>query len=158
MIQKLQSLLSQLESHVTHSDKLNIDISSASVGWHIEHSLMTIEKISKAIIKSDPTAYKWSFRISRFIVFALNKIPRGKAKAPSVVQPISSATQDELIQHVSSIKELIPKLEKLESNKFFSHPYFGDLKLKKAIQCLEIHTQHHMKIIEDIVKEDFILT
>jgi hypothetical protein len=135
-----------------HSDKLNTNISSASVGWHIEHSLMTIEKISKAVIKSDPTAYKWSFRMPRFIVFTLNKIPRGKAKAPSVVQPISSATQDELIQHLNTINELLPELNKLESNKFFSHPYFGDLKLKKAIQCLEIHTHHHLKIIQDIVK------
>jgi hypothetical protein len=34
---------------------------------------------------------------------------------------------------------------------FFEHPYFGKLKLKETIRFLEIHTTHHLSIIEDIV-------
>lgn len=151
MVRNLKNLLSSLMNYVDQTEVINAKVSEASVGWHIEHSLMTIDKISKALIKSNPTEYKWSFKLPRFIVFALNKFPRGKAKAPTIVQPSSLPTKESIYNRLRAITEQIEVLSKLESNKFFTHPIFGDLKLKKAIQCMEIHTQHHLNIIQDIL-------
>lgn len=141
-----------LENYISDYEKEKTEISQASVGWHIEHSLMTIEKISKAVIKSDPTKYKWSFNLNRYIILGLKRIPRGKVKAPSVVQPISQATRETLMDRIVQTREFMENLNTLESNKFFTHPYLGDLKLKQAILCLDIHTLHHLNIIRDIVK------
>jgi hypothetical protein len=40
---------------------------------------------------------------------------------------------------------------KLDSNQFFTHPVFGNLKLKQARRIVAIHTQHHIKIINEII-------
>jgi hypothetical protein len=153
MIQKLQSLLTQLESQISEQETVNTEVSQANVGWHIEHSLLTIERIIYALSKSNPADYRWSFRLPRYIIFTMGKIPRGKAKAPSIVQPAGPISTDSLLQQIEHAKQTIQKLESLTSGNFFPHPYFGNLKLKKAIQCLEIHTKHHLDIIRDICKE-----
>ena len=141
-----------LENYISDYEKENTKISQATVGWHIEHSLMTIEKISKAVIKSDPTKYKWSFNLTQYVILVLKRMPRGKVKAPSVVEPIAQTTKEILMDKIGQTRELIENLNTLESDKFFTHPYLGDLKLKQAILCMGIHTQHHLNIIRDIVR------
>ena len=149
---ELINKINLFENYISNYEKERSEISQASVGWHIEHSLMTIEKISKAVIKSDPTKYKWSFNLTRYLILVLKRMPRGKVKAPSVVYPIAQATTETLMDKIGQTRELMENLNTLESNKFFTHPYLGDLKLKQAILCMDIHTQHHLNIIRDIVK------
>jgi hypothetical protein len=48
-------------------------------------------------------------------------------------------------------RNAITTLELISKDHFFTHPYFGDLKKKQTILFLEIHTQHHLEIIEDII-------
>jgi len=43
-------------------------------------------------------------------------------------------------------------LKTLPKDRYFEHPFFGKLKLKQTINFLEIHTMHHLDIIEDIKK------
>ena len=47
-------------------------------------------------------------------------------------------------------KNSLVDLETLNANSYFTHPYFGDLNLKKTIWFLNLHTNHHLKIIKDI--------
>lgn len=149
---KLNKLIDQLEAMIPHFEKSNAAISKSTVGWQIEHSLMTIIKITNALSKSNPSDYKWSFKLPRYIVFTLNKIPRGKAKAPEVVIPVGQLTQESMSSHIIDARNSVQIIKSLANNKFFHHPFFGDLKLKQAIKMLEIHTNHHLEIIRDIVK------
>ena len=147
----LNQLLAEFEQFIPLQHKTNDLISKSSVGWQIEHVLLTINKISEAVKKSDPTKYKWQFKLPRLLVFSMNKIPRGRAKAPSIVTP---ETFDELSlkQHLSNTLISLQELETLNQKNYFQHPFFGNLKLKQTIKFLEIHTQHHLSIIKDIVK------
>jgi hypothetical protein len=86
------------------------------------------------------------------MVFISGKIPRGKAKAPKVVIPTQVATQEELIAKLEAAQNNISKLDSFSENQFFNHPYFKDLNVKQAKKFLTIHTNHHLKIIEDILK------
>lgn len=149
---KLNILIDQLEMMIPLFEKSNDTISKSTVGWQIEHSLMTIIKITNALSKSNPSDFKWSFKLPRYIVFTLNKIPRGKAKAPEVVVPIGQFTQESLSSQIKNARNSIQIIKSLANDKFFHHPFFGDLKLKQAIKMLEIHTNHHLEIIRDIVK------
>ena len=81
---------------------------------------------------------------------SINKIPRGKGKAPKVVQPIEPATVALLISKLEIAKNNLNELESLNTNSYFTHPYFGNLNLKKALWFLKLHTNHHLKIIKDI--------
>ena len=148
---KINNLLNQLEAKISNGENLNPVISKGSVAWHIEHSLLTINLIINALIQSNPKNYKWKFSFIRMVVLLMKKIPRGKAKSPKVVLPHENISNESLVRHLLLTKDSIMNLESLSKDKYFTHPYFGDLKLNQTIRFLEIHTQHHLEIIEDII-------
>jgi hypothetical protein len=148
----LLPLLQQLESHISNFEKTNPKVSNSTVGWQIDHCLLVINGIIGQIEISDPLKYqpKWTF--PKFMVFTTGKIPRGKAKAPKVVIPTQVATQEELIAKLAAAKNNVLKLDSFSENQFFNHPFFKDLNVKQTKKFLTIHTKHHLKIIEDILK------
>jgi hypothetical protein len=146
----LRNYVTQLEQHLPQLNMLDTNISNADVAWHIAHSLLTVNGIIGALHKSDPSKYSWSFNLTRSYIFASNKINRGKGKAPSVVQPKSSDL--ETIQQLLILcRERMDLLDNIPSTHFFHHPYLGNLRKKQTLKFLNIHTHHHLKIIEDIV-------
>jgi len=151
-MEKLKELLNELETKISQQEIFNEDISKSNVGWHLEHTLLAINKIIEALKESDPRNYRWSFKLPRILVFTMNKIPRGRAKSPKVVVP-KTYDQDTLRKHLKNTILNIEVLENIDPNKYFNHPFFGNLKLEKAIKFLEIHTTHHLEIINDIIAE-----
>jgi hypothetical protein len=121
------------------------------VGWHIEHSLLTLNGIANSLIQSNPTAYKWKFNFIRIVVLTTKKIPRGRAKSPEIVMPKGSIDQPKLTALLTETRSNCKELSFLQADKYFEHPFFGKLKLKQTISFLEIHTNHHLEIIRDIV-------
>ena len=148
---KLPEYLNELETKISKQENYNITISKSNVGWHIEHILLTINLIIEEVQKSNPENYKWSFKLSRILVFSMNKIPRGRAKSPKVVAP-KIYDEQTLIEHLKIAKFRVQELKNISSDKYFNHPFFGNLKLDKTIKFLEIHTNHHLEIINDIIK------
>jgi hypothetical protein len=148
----LQSLINELETKIEHSEKLNISISKAPVGWHVQHSLIVLLQIINAMEKSDPAEYRYKFSMMKFIVYTLNKIPRGKAKAPEVALPKEKMNMDEMKQNIEQLKTRLAVLDTLQPDNYFRHPYFGNLNLKAAIKMLKLHTKHHLHIINDIIR------
>ena len=148
----LLPLLHQLENHISNFEKTNPNVSNSTVGWQIDHCLLVINGIIGQIEISDPLKFqpKWTF--PKFMVFITGKIPRGKAKAPKVVIPTQVATQEKLIAKLAVAKNNVLKLDSFSENQFFNHPFFKDLNVKQTKKFLTIHTKHHLKIIEDILK------
>jgi hypothetical protein len=151
MKNSLAILLNELEGHLSNHEAMNLQVSQSTVGWQIEHSLLTINGIVGAVQKSNPKDYNWKFSFFKIIILATKKIPRGKAKAPKIVVPKADITFADLQQHLAKARETIKGLETVSKDHFFEHPYFGKLKLKQTIRFLEIHTQHHLNIIQDII-------
>ena len=149
---KILSLLQQLEANIPQSEKVKNAVSQSSVGWHIQHSLLVIRRIASNLEKSDPATYKWKFNRSRSFVFLFNKIPRGKAKAPKPVQPGELLAPAALLEEIQLTKAKLQVLDSLHQNSNFEHPYLGLLNLKATRKFLFIHTKHHVKIIADILK------
>lgn len=114
-----------LEGYLQNFELTNSLVSEVSVGWHIEHSLLTIEKIVYALSNSNPNNYRWSLRLSRYIIFALNRIPRGKAKAPEIVKPSEFISLDNLHAHLNKTKSLIQLLETLPKMSFSNTLFSG---------------------------------
>lgn len=149
---KLSTCLNELESKISNSESLKAAISKSPVGWHIEHALLTINVIIDRLIKSDPDDYTWKFNLPRIIVFTLNKIPRGRAQSPAPVQPKNDFTTETLKKHIERTKRKLAEMQILKPTNYIEHPVFGKLKLKHTIKFLEIHTKHHIDIINDILK------
>jgi hypothetical protein len=152
-MKELNDLIGQIENNLPHWKKQNTTISQATVGWQLDHSLLVINGIIAQLAKSNPKDYQWRPNWKRVYIKLRNNIPRGKAKAPKQVCPAETITiemlQDKLILAQNSLKVL----ESLPKNSFFTHPYFGDLNLKAAIWFLKLHTQHHLKIVNDIINK-----
>jgi len=150
---QLSALIKELEQRIPDLEKEAPKVSASAVGWHIEHSLLTINAIIAAMGKSDPKDYQWKFSFPRLLVFTINKIPRGRAKAPVHVQPKTVFTSATLKEHVDRTVEKLNDLNGLQAKQFLIHPYFGKLNVKQTIKFLGIHTRHHIAIINDIIKQ-----
>ena len=148
---RLTVLIDNLETKIPYSDKLNTSISQSPVGWHIQHTLLATKKIIQAIEGSNPPNYKWKFNLTRSFVFTFNKIPRGKGKAPKSVIPNEPFEPSVLHREIEELKSKINVLDTLNANNYFDHPYFGSLNLKATRTFLEIHTKHHIAIIDEII-------
>jgi len=150
-MKKLERLLNEIERNIPHYEVENLKISNASVGWQLEHIMLVLNSVIRTIEVSNPAEYNYKWNLNRVIVMTTSKIPRGKAKAPSRVQPVVEFNETTLLKHLANTRESLSKLKRLNKNQFFSHPYLGHMKLKPTIKFLGIHTKHHLKIVADIL-------
>jgi hypothetical protein len=149
-INSLQVLLNKLESKIPDYKKTNPKISNSTIGWQIEHSLKTILLVANAIKNSKPENYKWKFNKVRLLLSITNTIPRGKVRAPKLVLPDDIITEETLKKSFQKVKQELSNWENLPKNAHFTHPFFGDLNKKQTEWFLNLHTKHHLKIINDI--------
>ena len=98
-MKKLQSIITQLESHIPDFEKTNLTVSTSTIGWQIEHSLLVINKVVSEIKKSNPSDYKWKFNKNRFLVqtilypfetFHPNNFPRTNDTSRYKIQPVKT--------------------------------------------------------------------
>jgi hypothetical protein len=151
-METLNILLNDLESKIASKDSINPLVSTSDVSWHIAHSLKVISKIVETVKISNPQEYQWQFNFKRTLVGTLGFIPRGKGKAPKSVLPTDNHSSDQLHEQFQTIKQMLLELEHLDAKCHFMHPYFGQLNLKQTKKFLALHTKHHLKIIDDILK------
>ena len=151
-MKNLDAILPELANYITRHNQFNKAISEVSVGWHIEHSLLVIKQITATVAQSEPKLYKSKFNLSRFFVFLSKTIPRGKAKAPKVVIPVEEITIETLQESLKNTYQAVAYLKDCQEHQYFMHPFFGQLNKKQTIKLLAIHTEHHLKIIRDILK------
>lgn len=150
-MKKLIKQIQQLESYLSFYNTVNPAVSSASIGWHIEHSLLVIKQITATVAQSDPALFESKFNFMRSWVFLLNYIPRGKAKAPNSVLPGEGLDSNKLEESIAHTYQALNYLKDCQSNQYFMHPYFGALNQEQTIRFLAIHTKHHIKIMQDIL-------
>lgn len=154
LVFKLQNQLEELEANMVDFELTNEAVSSASVGWHIEHSLLVIEGVIETLKTSDPKLFKKKFNLKKKIIYLLGKFPRGKARAPKSVRPSEQMDKIQTEKRLDRLKLAITELLKLDTGVFFKHPIFGNLRLLDSVRFLELHTEHHLKIIRGITVTD----
>ena len=151
-MRNLEPSLDKLYSFISQADKQNDAVSSVNIGWHIEHSLLVISRIIETVVNSNPEKYEWKFDFKRSFVFLLGKFPRGKANAPEIVIPKQNEQPNYDVLFAST-REAIKNLASAKPNQYFTHPIFGKLNKRHTFVMLDIHTKHHLKIIEDIISQ-----
>lgn len=151
-MQSLLKKIDQLSNQISNASKLNPVISQGTVGWHIEHSCLVIIKITETIQKSDPSTFHSKFNFRKWIVFILGKFPRGRANAPASVLPNDHISVETLQLSIQKTRAAIQALQSCQKNQYFLHPLFGNLNTAETPRFLRIHTNHHLRIIQDIIK------
>ena len=149
---KINNLLNNLEVQIANYSRWNQTISEGNVGWHIVHSCLVVSSVCGAVVKSDASKFIKKFSFKAFLVLLLNSFPRGKAKAPSFTMPSEELSPTSILKSIQAARASIEALSKANKNQYFTHPIFGDLNTGQTFKFLAVHTNHHLKIIKDIVK------
>ncbi len=148
----MQKEFSLISSYFNKLEINNLEVSKASVGWHIDHSLKVINFVCDNISGSNPNEYKPRFNKWRIIAFTLGFFPRGKAKSPKRVSPPEVVLKESILKQFNKAKANIESIKELEDDNFFTHPIFKQLNKSRTQKFLKLHTKHHLKIIKDILK------
>ncbi|MBO6880845.1 DUF1569 domain-containing protein [Winogradskyella sp.] len=148
----LNNYISQIESYIPKYEFENPKVSKSSIGWHLDHSLKVINSVIDTLEKSNPAEYQNNFSFLGKVFFTLGFFPRGKAKAPKYVLPPDDITKEDLLAQLETTKTNIDVINKLDNNAYFKHPLFGHINTKRVNRFLILHTNHHLKIIRDILK------
>ncbi len=147
----LHAQLTEMERYLKHKAQLNSKVSKAPVGWHLAHNLKVIHSILTGLENSEPDQYKKTFSWKKELVYLSGKIPRGKARSPKKVIPEENLSEAEIREQITIVRKGISEISKHPKNAFFEHPYFGHIKRDETAKFLVIHTEHHLKIIRDIL-------
>ncbi|AFC24622.1 DUF1569 domain-containing protein [Saprospira grandis] len=146
-----QQSLKDLASYLEQGPLLAPEVSERGVDWHIEHSLKAAIAMLQAIVDSDPAQFKPKFSPSKSLILATGKIPRGKAKAPKMINNREAIDLSQLPSLLEKSEALLQLVQKQAEKAYFDHPFFGHLRRNQGIKFVAIHTNHHLKIIRDIV-------
>ncbi len=149
----LDSQLLEIEGYFDQRAIKNEAVSQAAIAWHLDHMLKTINRISENLLRSDPNAYIPKFNMQRIVVHTSGIIPRGAAQSPPSVRPPDVVLLDSLTVQLQKARQNLIDISGLDENAFFAHPVFDHLDRDQSRRFLEIHTNHHLKIIQDILGE-----
>lgn len=151
-IEKLHDLLNDIEQAIPFNDKVVPKVSKVSIGWQLDHVLKVINAVCPMLAKKHSRPYKKDFNFMRLLLFPLGYIPRGRARAPKVVNNREAISTKDLEAQLNSAKNHVNGIENIHEGAYFIHHIFGTLSKKQTLRFLEIHTRHHLKIVEDILK------
>lgn len=149
----LHAQLNEMKQYISEKDTVNHAVSSAPVDWHLSHSLKVINNIITTLESSDPKEFNKEFSFWRVLIFLTRKIPRGKARSPKVVLPPEKITAQDLEKEWTRAKQNVSLINSFPRRAHFKHPYFKHLDRNQTKKFLEIHTEHHLKIIRDILSK-----
>ena len=144
--------MSRIGGRINDHDRVNTRVSQASVGWHLAHSLITLETIADLLVSADPEKPHGRINLTGRVILTLGWIPRGRGKAPKVARPKEETTTSDLEERLARVRQKADQLDALGKDQYFRHPYFGDLNLTWALKFMKVHTRHHLKIVDDILK------
>ncbi len=151
-MENIQNQLRKIESLLPEIDKEHLQVSKASVGWHLEHSLLILNGSLKGLTITNPENYKPKFSIKKFVFLNFGLIPRGKIKSPKQFFPLETPSKESIEKLLNLAKERLEAVKNLPEKSYITHPFLGDFDKKNTLKFLALHTNHHLKIVGDILK------
>ncbi|MCD9856040.1 DUF1569 domain-containing protein [Epilithonimonas sp. JDS] len=149
---KIEIQLQKIELLLSKIDVTNEKVSKASVGWHLEHLLLILNSSLKGLTMTNPKDYNPKFSLKKFVFLNFGMIPRGKIRAPKQFIPLEVPTRESILKLINRAKERLKAVENLPEKSFITHPFLGDFDRKTTFRFLWLHSNHHLKIVDDILK------
>jgi DinB superfamily len=128
-------------------------------GWspseHIDHSIRVCASIVLRILDAEAPRGERGLSAAGRIILLLGRIPRGRGKSPERVRGLRQ-TRDELHASLDKLEGKLALLaaDHLEERRgpIVPHPRFGGLIPSQALRFAAIHNDHHLRIVDDILK------
>lgn len=124
-MKKIVKQLAELSAYIPQSEKQNLAVSNANIGWQIDHSLRVINQVIFSVLNSNPAEYKRTFNWRKSLILFTKKIPRGKVRAPKGILPTEEITERSLILSIEQANKNIGLLGNCEPNHFLFIHFLG---------------------------------
>ena len=141
----------RLRELVSRSEQRNQMVSDWSVGDQIEHICMAAGGFAVALIAGRGPSFPGVHRDQRHQVLVEGVIPRGVIKAPAAGQPQTGRTPEELTTMLNKTWSRIEKAASVPDDRTADHPLLGTLTRDEVLRFTEVHTAHHLAIIDEIL-------
>lgn len=161
MPSQLDRLRAQVSELRTLADKPDAQLcataplSKWSPSEHLDHSIKVTASIVNRLLDTEAPRGERPLSFIGRLVLLSGWIPRGAGKSPERVR----GTQCNSADLHASLTKLEGKIALLTAEHLndarggiVPHPRFGDLVPTVALRFARIHTRHHLRIIEDILK------
>ena len=134
---------------------LDVDerVSAWSPAEHIDHLL----KVTKSVLDRLPSqeALPRGINVIGRAILALGWIPRGKGRSPERLTA-TRCTVEELQARLARVNAAVDAADAatIDAARIPSvpHPRFGGLTPPQALRFITVHTEHHLKIVRDILR------
>lgn len=145
---------SKIEDYLENRDAKNTNVSQVDVAWHLDHVLKAIIAMHTSMESSDPTKFDGGkFSLPKEFIFLMGDFPRGVAQAPDHLRPPADIKTDDILNQLEEARERMSRLKELDPDQYWKNDAFGQMPRNEAVRFIEIHTDHHFKIIEDILTD-----
>jgi hypothetical protein len=139
--------------------KRNTAVSGWSILEHLDHLTIVNAAIIGRInaLLAEPAAASGGMNDLGVKIFAAGEIPRGLGKSPEFALPKNTSSDDlhacaeEACDAMRKLKIRLSEIETSQSRG--AHPVLGTLTACEWLRFMEIHTQHHLKIVREIRPE-----
>ena len=141
-----------LATWVDRRESLHAPTSSWNVGQQIEHCCLVIGGVHDALQRSQPPVPRAKISLVRRGVFLTGRIPQGRAQAPRSVHPEPAPARAHLDACLQQARQQVEAIRAMAPDAWFKHFVFDVLKRDEALRFLQIHTDHHLRIIQQIAR------
>jgi hypothetical protein len=133
----------------------NERVSTWSLAEQLDHVVKVTASVVHVLGKPDAPRLDGGINILGRLVLRLNWIPRGVGKSPTRLRGTAAvaADLDGALERLTAAFDALP-FDALRASRvpLVRHPRFGSLTPPQALRFLEVHTHHHLKIIDDMLQ------
>ncbi|HET8774527.1 MAG TPA: DinB family protein [Thermoanaerobaculia bacterium] len=133
----------------------NERISAWCLAEQIDHVTRVTASVVEVLADPNAPALPRGVNFVGRLVLRLGWIPRGVGKTPKRLTgtPASATDLDGALARLAEAFEALP-FERLHASRVpvIRHPKFGGLTPPQALRFLVVHTHHHLKIVDDILR------
>lgn len=157
--ERVATQFEKMASYIARGDEFlktkNASVSAWSIAEQLDHITKVCEHITRALAEGKEVEAK-SINLLGRVIHLVGFFPRGRAKTPERVAG-KPETQENLGARLARIQAYFGsyrerKTELQHTKHIINHPYFRGLTRPQAIRFIEVHNNHHFKIIEDILR------
>ncbi len=162
--QRIRGQLGQLRSLVElegPAQRTVPAISGWSVAEHVEHLARAhnplFVKLAELAETDDPALAHGRMTLVGLWVLWTGRIPRGRGKAPERTRPTAGSlhqVRSLVAESSESFERLAARRSELEAVRArIDHPYFGRLLPRHWLRFVELHHDHHLAIVREILDQ-----
>ena len=157
-LQDLSHQLDEITTFIGRGDDSVCTLKQDVSGWTAAEQLDHVLKVNASVLarvlqQPEPEALPKGINLIGRIILGIGWIPRGKGRSPKSLrgEPAKCAALETQVASVRQQLDAVTSAHMARSTPLVPHPRFGGLSTDQALRFMVVHTEHHLKIVREIV-------